>query len=188
MIKSGVPEYEHPGVYVEERASPTPIDGVPTDDGDALTAADRATWIYRVMIGGLVLTGLGFGLAVIRGNLILAIIRMPGGIELLGAIFVSAFVLAIVRPLVERRRRMAGRPELRVGKFVLGIVSFKFAALVAANLGLVALAASLLAGSALAPLLVAAGSNLLVGYVFVSLMAGALRDLLLLAQAARSVT
>ena len=45
------PEYEHPGVYVEETEGGRPIDGVPTD---ALTPRDRRRWILAVAIGAII--------------------------------------------------------------------------------------------------------------------------------------
>ena len=58
MIWDGMPETEHPGVYVEETdGKPKPIEGVPTD---ALTPADRRRWLIGLVIGAIVLAGLGF--------------------------------------------------------------------------------------------------------------------------------
>ena len=56
-----MPEYEHPGVYVEETGcQPEPIEGVPTD---ALTPRDRRRWLIGLVIGAIVLAVAGYWFA-----------------------------------------------------------------------------------------------------------------------------
>lgn len=56
-----MPEYEHPGVYVEEAdGKPGPIEGVPTD---ALTPRDRRRWLIGLVIGAIVLAVVGYWFA-----------------------------------------------------------------------------------------------------------------------------
>lgn len=180
-------EFEFPGVLVEEAgASPKPIDGVPTNGGDALSAADRARWLYGIAIGGAALAGLGLWLAMIRGNVIIELLGTPGGLAGFAAIFVSAFVLSMLRMLVEWRRRSTRRPPLRLGKVAVAVAVFQLAELVAVGLCLTALLVSLLLARAFTPILLAAGINVLVGCTWTWMAGASLRDLLLLVQAARN--
>lgn len=179
-----MPEFEHPGVYVEEvGGKPKPIEGVPTSAGDALTWADGPHFFHGIAIGGAVLAGLGICLAMIRGNVIIDLIRTPAGVAGLGAVFVSAAVLAGLRALVEWRRRKAGRPPLRIGRLAFGVAVFQLVTLVALGICLLALVVSLLVAPAFTPVLLAVGLNVLVGYTWAWLAGAALRDLLLLVQA-----
>jgi len=181
-----MPEFEHPGVHVEEVGEkPKPIAGVPTSGGDVPTWADGPHFFRGIFIGGAVLAGLGILLAAVRGNAIIELVFTPVGVAALGATFVSAFVLSLLRALVEWRRRKARRPPLRGGNLALGLAVFKLAALVALGVCLLALIVSLPFGPPVTPVLLAAGLNLLVGYIFARLAGGALCDLLLLVQAAR---
>jgi len=181
-----VPEYEFPGVYVEEAGgNPKPVEGVSTRSGDPLAAADGPGFFRGVAIGGAVLAGLGIWLAMIQVNVVGQLLRSPAGVALPGAIFVSAAVLNLWRALVEWRRRRAGRPPLGRGRLALGVGVFLLAQLVAQGICLLALVVSLPVAPAFTPVLLAAAINVLIGGTFVWLAGTALRDLLLLAQAAR---
>jgi hypothetical protein len=181
MIWRPMPEFEFPGIFVEEAGGkPKPIDGVPTSAGNALTWADGPHFFRVIAIGGALLAGLGISLAMIRGN-----VRVPGGIAGLVAIFVSAFVLSMLRALVEWRRRRAGRPPLRPGRLALAVAVLLLAQLVALGICLLALVVSLPVAPAFTPVLLAAGLHVLIGCTWACLAGGALRDLLLLVQAAR---
>lgn len=182
-----MPEFEFPGVIVEEvGGQPKPIDGVPTDGGGALGAADRVRWIYGIAIGGAALAGLGLWLAMIEVNVLMALVRMSGGVAGVVAIWVAAIVLGMSRALVESRRRRAGRPPLRPGRLALGLGVFQLANLVAWGICLAAVVVSLLVARAYTSVLVWAGINVVVGCALAWLVGGALRDLLLLVQAARA--
>jgi len=180
-----VAEFEFPGVFVEEvGGSPKPFDGVPTDGGETLGRADRARWLYAIAIAGAALAGLGFWSAMIGGSVIMALLDTAGGVAAFGAIFLSAFVLSVSRALVEWRRRKKGRPPLAVGKLAIGLVVFQLAQLVALGICLAALVASLLVARAFTQDLLVAGLNVLIGGTWAWLAGAALRDLLLLMQAA----
>lgn len=181
-----MPQYEFPGVHVEEAgASPKLIEGVPTGTGDPLTAADGRRFFQWIAIGGAVLAGLGLWLAIVRGNAILQLLPSFAGAAILGATFVAAALLNGARALVEWRRRRAGRPPLRRGRLALGVGAFLLAQLVAQGLCLLALFVSWLIAPAFTSLLLAAFINVLIGGTWLWLAGAALRDLLLLAQAAR---
>lgn len=180
-------EFEFPGVFLEEvEGKPKPIDGVPTGTGAPLGKADRARWLYAIAIGGVALAGLAFWSATIRGSVTVELLRSPGGIAAFGAIFLSAFVLSILRTLVRWRRRRRGRPPLAVGRLAIGLVVFQLALLVALGICLAALVLSLLVARAFTQDLVVAGLDVLVGGTWATLAGAALRDLLLLVQAARA--
>jgi hypothetical protein len=182
-----VAEFEFPGVLVEEtEGNPKPIDGVPTHIFDTLSKADWARWLYGIAVGGAALAGLAIWLTMIRENVIIRPFLTPVGIAGVGAIFVSAFALSILTSLVEWRRRKAGRPPLRLGWMQFGIVVFKLVALVAVGICLAAVLASLLVARAYTLDLLAAAINVLVSCTLVWLAGEALRDLLLLLQAARA--
>lgn len=176
------PEYEHPGVYVEERPPGAAVEGVPTD---ALTARDRRRWAIGLTIGAIVLTGLGIGLAIMRGNVIFQFIEMPGGGEIVLSIIGAAILFGTLKSLVEWRRRATSRPPLRRGRLAHGLVIFQLTTLIALLFWVLAWAASLLAARSLASAVLDGGINILVGCVLLQALGGALRDLLLLAQVAR---
>ena len=181
-----MPEFEYPGVQVEEvGGKPKPIDGVPTSASDPLTWADGPRFFQVIAIGGAALAGLGIWLAMTRGNVIIELVR-TAGVAGLAAIFGSAFVLTLLRALVEWRRRRAGRPPLSHGNLSLGLAVYLLATLVAQGICLLALVASLLVGPAFTQVLLAANLYVLVGSPWPWLAGAALRDLLLLVQAARN--
>jgi len=182
-----MPEFEHPGAHVEEvGGKPKPVAGVPTGGGDALTWADGPQFFRVVAIGGAVLAGLSILLAMVCGYVIIKLLFTPVGAAGLGAIFVAAFVLGMLTALVEWRRRRAGRPPLIYGNLALGVAVFKLATLVALGICLLALVVSLPFGPPVTAILLAAVLNVLIGCAFAGLAGGALRDLLLLMQAARN--
>lgn len=181
-----MPDYEHPGVYVDEVAPPTPIDGVTTDGGRALNWLKGPHVFRNIVVAGAMLAALNVLLAIFPGDLIVLLIRAPGGIESLLAIIGSAIVLTVLRALVGWRRRKAGRPELLFGRVAVGVFLFKLVNLAAVVICL----PTLLLAWAVTPIperiLLAAGINTLVGGVLIGTAGGIVRDLLLLAQAARN--
>ncbi len=186
MIWDGVPETEHPGVYVEEvGGNPKSIDGVPTSDGDLFESMSGARFRYGVAIGGAALAGLGILLALPRGNVIFQLFDTPAGPLAMVVLFVAALLLSFLRRYVEWRRRVAGRALLPVGKVAFGVVAFMLATLVAVTICLIALAALLLAGPDFTSIMVTATINVLVGCFLVQLAGTSLRDVLLLAEAIR---
>jgi hypothetical protein len=182
-----VREYEFPGVYVEEvEGKSKPIDGVPTDDGEALTWADGPSFVRVIALGAAVLAGLAIWLAMTWGNVTLELFFLPGGAESALALLGCALLLNALRALVEWRRRKAGRPPLRYGNVALGLAAFVLATSVAFGLCLLVWAASLLVTPDLSPDFLTAGLTVVVGSFLIRLIGGSVRDLLLLVQAARN--
>lgn len=173
------PEYEHPGVYVDETGGGRPIEGVPTD---ALTWSDRAIWRVAI-IGGIILAGLGFGLAFTRGNVVEELFSMPGGEAGLVSILAAALLLGALRVLMEWRRRAAGRPPLQYGKLAFGVLLFQLATLVAVGICVPAWLGSLLVAPAVSWDLWVAVVNVLVGCVFLQMAGRSVRDLMMLIMA-----
>lgn len=177
-----MPDYEYPGVHVDEAGGGRPIDGLPTDDD--LPAWAEAPWFLRIaLIGGLILACLGIVLAV-QGAVIVELILLRPALTWFLALIVP-IILWIMRAWVERRRRKAGRPPLRITKLIMGIAVINVAELIAAHVGIIALVASLATGPPLSSLLFAVGTNLLLGGTLILFAMRALRDILLLAQASR---
>jgi hypothetical protein len=180
-----MPETEHSGVYVEEAAGqPKPIDGVPTRGDDLFASMTGARFRHGVAIGGAVLAGLGILLASARGNVLQQLLDTSWGVQLFVALFVAALALGMLRRLVERRRRIAGRALLPVGMVAFGLISFMLATLVAVTICLIALAGSALVAPDVTVMLTAT-TNVLIGCVMVQFALTSLRDILLLIAAVR---
>jgi hypothetical protein len=189
VIGGGVPEFEFPGVFVEETGGkPKPVDGVPTNFGDGLSPADWTRLAYGIVIGGAAVAGLGLWLAMVWREAMTGFLVTPAGALGLIAILGSALVLVGLRALVEWRRRLAGRPPLGLGKVAFGVAAFRLVYLVAFGLCLMVVVASLLVARAWTLELLAATIALLIGCMWAWFAGCALRDLLLLVQAARDGT
>ena len=178
-----MPEYEHPGVHVEEVAGGGPIEGVPTD-GEQVPAWVEGPWFFRsALIGSAIFACLGILAAIVRGNVVVELILTPAGLVAFVALLVSAIVLSMVRAWVEWRRRKAGRPQLPLTDLMFRITVVSIAAVIAGNVGTIALVASLVTGQTSLPL--AVGTNLLLGSMGILLSTRSLRDVLLLIEASR---
>lgn len=175
-----MPDHEYPGVHVDEAAGGRPIEGVATDEGQVPAWADPPWFLRLALIGGAMLVSLGILLAIVYGALVAELILMPGGLETLAALFISAMGLWILRTSVERRRRKAGRPQLRITRLIMAIGVVRIAALIAALFGTIALFASLAIGPPATPLLFAIGTNLLFGYIWALFAMRTLSEILLL--------